>query len=82
MSVSKDIPGILHYVLFCLIVPMLIGLLSWCNCTLNYYSLVAHLILYSKRASGFDMAPPGAAVIPGTPVAGFYQASFLLMNFY
>eukprot|EP00268_Persea_americana_P005537 TRINITY_DN11876_c0_g1_i1.p1 TRINITY_DN11876_c0_g1~~TRINITY_DN11876_c0_g1_i1.p1 ORF type:complete len:558 (-),score=113.80 TRINITY_DN11876_c0_g1_i1:252-1925(-) len=27
----------------------------------------------SKRASGFDMAPPGAAVIPGTPVAGQIQ---------
>ncbi|KAK9267249.1 hypothetical protein L1049_009671 [Liquidambar formosana] len=36
----------------------------------NHYFLLVTLFVYSKRTSGFDMAPPVAAMLPGAAIPG------------
>ena len=42
-----------------------------------HYCLADCLYAFSKRTSGFDMAPSAATMLPGTAVPGLYLNSLL-----
>ena len=56
-------------------ISIILHLQGFCAVKFGFMSAyLYHLCLFcSKRTSGFDMAPPGAAMIAGTTVAGLHK---------